>query len=66
MEFADLKNKNEKDLREILKEIQGKIRETRFKLNEKQTKNVRSLRELKKTVARILTIFNQRKQASNK
>lgn len=62
MDFQDLKIKNEKDLHELLGETREQIRELRFKVSEKQAKNVRTLRELKKTVAKILTLLKQRQQ----
>lgn len=57
MEFADLKNKSEKELREMLAEKRDELRELRFKTAEKQLKNVRAIRECKKSIARILTLL---------
>ncbi len=61
MDYSDIKLKNEKDLRELLNEIREQLRELRFKVGEKQVKNVRTIRELKKTVARVLTLLNQKR-----
>lgn len=60
MDFADLKIKSNKDLQDLLIETREQIRELYFKLSEKQVKNVRAIRELKKTVARILTVLKQK------
>lgn len=61
MEFADLKNKSEKELREMLAEKRDELRELRFKTAEKQLKNVRAIRECKKSVARISTLLTTKK-----
>lgn len=61
MDFADLKNKNSKELQELLAEKRELVRELRFKVSEKQLKDVRELREAKKLIARILTLINQKR-----
>jgi len=61
MDFADLKNKNLKELQEILAEKRETVRELRFKVSEKQLKDVRNLRETKKVIAQILTLINQKR-----
>lgn len=55
MEFKELKLKTEKELKQILNEFRDKLRDLRFKDANKQLKNVREIREIKKTIARILT-----------
>ncbi len=64
MEFKELKNKKEAELHRILAESRNKLRELRFKNANRQLKNVREIRDLKKTVARVLTLLNANK--SNK
>lgn len=58
MDKAEIKNKSKKDLQEMLCEAQDKLRELRFKTNETQLKNVRSIRKVRKEVAQILTLIN--------
>ncbi len=60
MEFKELKNKTEEELKKILSQYRESLREMRFKVAQRQLKNVREIREIKAVIARILTILNQR------
>ena len=62
MELADIKQKNTKDLQSLLAEKREELRELKFKVSEKQLKDVRSIREIKKAIAQILTLINQNKE----
>lgn len=61
MELKELKNKTEKELKQVLNEFRDKLRDLRFKDGNKQLKNVREIREIKKTIARILTLLSIKK-----
>ncbi len=61
MEFKELKNKTEKELKQILSESRDKLRDLRFKDANKQLKNVREIRVIKKSIARILTLLKVKK-----
>lgn len=63
MELKELKSKTEKELRQFLGEARDKLRSLRFKDANKQLKNVREIRVVKKTIARILTLINVNKLA---
>lgn len=58
MDILEIKNKSKKDLQDLLAEKQDKLREFRFQSNEAQLKNVRSIREIKRNIAQILTLIN--------
>jgi len=62
MDIRDLKPKSDKELHQMLAEKRNEIRELRFKISEKQLKDVRGIHKVKETVAQILTILNQRKK----
>ena len=63
MNMKDIKDLDEKAIRAKTAELRSKLRELRFGLVNRQVKNVRELREVKKDIARLLTA-GQRKQAS--
>lgn len=61
MELKELKKKSEDELHSLLAESREKIRGLRFKDANKQLKNVREIREAKRTAARILTLLNSKR-----
>jgi ribosomal protein L29 len=60
MDFKDIQNKSEKDLHDLLIEKRNDVRDFRFRASEGQLKNVRGIREAKKTIAHILTELKNR------
>lgn len=61
MEFKELKKKSESELHKILAEFRDKLRDLRFKDANKQLKNVREIRKVRETIARVLTLLNSKK-----
>lgn len=60
MKFKELKENTVDKLHKLLKGEREKVRATRFSINSRQEKNVRKLRDSKKTISQILTILNSR------
>ncbi|MCX7820930.1 MAG: 50S ribosomal protein L29 [Brevinematales bacterium] len=60
-EKKELRSLSDKDLLNMLNEIEGKIREIRFKSKVERPSNPMELRNLRKKVAVIKTILNERK-----
>jgi large subunit ribosomal protein L29 len=60
MKIKELREKNENELQNLLKESRDKLRQLRFDLVSKQQKNVKEISQLKKDIARILTLFRQK------
>lgn len=58
----DLRLKPDEELNQLLSESQKKLRELRFNLASGKVKNVRTIRVLRKDIARILTILNEKSQ----
>ena len=56
MKVAELKQKSKKELFELLEGQKETLRQLRFSLAAGKVKNVRAIRQLKKTIAQILTL----------
>ena len=61
-----MKQKTEKELKQSLNIFRDKLRDLRFKDANKQLKNVREIRVIKKELAQILTLLNVKKREANK
>ena len=61
MEFKELNEKKPAELQKLLEANREKLRGLRFKDSNKQLKNIREIRALKKLLAQILTILNKQK-----
>jgi large subunit ribosomal protein L29 len=64
MKAKELRQKTEKELRDLLNESRDKLGQLRFDLASKKLKNIREIRELRKDIARILTILSQKNHES--
>ena len=65
MDYKELKNKSENELHRILAETREKLRDLRFKDASKQLKNVREIRVVRETIARILMLLNESNKKNN-
>ena len=61
MELKDLKTQGGEQLKKLLKLKQQGLLELKLKIHGKEVKNIRSIREAKKTIARIQTLLNMEK-----
>lgn len=59
MKIQEIKKLETLKLQEKLAELRNKSRELRFSIANNQLKDVRVLREVKKDIAKILTVLNQ-------
>jgi large subunit ribosomal protein L29 len=59
MDFKEIKTKTEAELHRLLADHRDKLREARFKDASRQLKDVREIREIKKTIARVLTTLKK-------
>ena len=57
MDYKELKNLSEKEWQKILGETREKLRDLKFKVASNQVKNIRELRQAKKTIARVLFLL---------
>lgn len=61
MKMSEIRKKTEEELQKILAELQENVRDTRFKIASKEIKNHQLLHLLRKDIARILTVLNEKK-----
>jgi len=61
MKAKELRQKSDNELEKILQEKRKKLYQLRSDLVAGKVKNVREIRMVKKDIARILTILNERK-----
>lgn len=57
MKISELRQNNKKELQNQLKEKRERLRVLRFDLVSGKVKNVKEIREIKKDIARILTLL---------
>ncbi len=60
MKLKELKQKTDKELQDLLWENREKLGKLKFDLSSKKIKNVKHFRELRKEIARIITLLKQR------
>ena len=60
MRTQELHQKTKEDLSRILREKREKLCQLNFDLSSGKVKNVREIRMIKKDIARVLTILNQK------
>ena len=60
-EFKNLRQKNEKELIDMVKNLKKEMTKLRLELSMKKIKNVSIIRGKRKDIARILTILKERK-----
>jgi large subunit ribosomal protein L29 len=58
IEYKELKKKNPTDLQKLLAEYRDKLRDLRFKDANKQLKNVREIRVVRRLISRISFLLN--------
>ena len=61
MKIAEIRKKSGLELEKLLGELRRKLRALRFDLVSGKVKNIREIRKIKKSIARILTILKERK-----
>jgi ribosomal protein L29 len=64
MEIKELKQKTDKEILTLEREMREKLLVLRFEDSAEAVKNVREIREIKKTIARALTEIKSRALAS--
>lgn len=65
MKFQELKTKEDKELAAMLEKAKEDLQTMNFKISSRQIKNVRGVREIKRLIANILTLKNERRNKNN-
>lgn len=66
MTIKELREKTDVELNRMLAETRNKVRELRFRLAARQLSDVREVREMKRLIARVLTVKSARAAESKK
>ena len=56
MKIAQLREKSKEELRQMIEDHKGSLRQLRFSLAAGKVKNVKEIRSVRKTIAQILTL----------
>ena len=62
MKIRELRLKSKKELLENLSNLREKLRELRFNLAGGKVKNIKEIRQTKRTIARIITLIKEGKE----
>lgn len=60
MRIAELRQKSKSELQKLLQDSRERLRQLRFDLAAGKVKNVREIRQIKKDIARILTLLREK------
>ena len=60
MDIKELKVKSKEELNKLLSDNRDKLRDLKFKVANRQLKDVRGIRKLKREIARMLTVLNNK------
>lgn len=61
MKYSELRQKSELELKKLLEDNREKLRLLRFNLASSKIKNIREIRTLKRSIAKIFTILKIKK-----
>ncbi len=60
MKISEIKNKETKELEKMTYDLKKKLSDIRFKFSGSKLKNVKEISNMKKDIARILTIIEEK------
>lgn len=66
MKIRELRQKSEKELQETLISSRDKLRELRFNLAGGKVKNIKEVHQIKKDIARTLSLLNEKRKKQSK
>ena len=63
MKIQEIRKKSDLELGKMLAELRESLRSLRFKIASREVKNNQQMRQTKKDIARILTVFKEQTRA---
>ncbi|MBD3282206.1 MAG: 50S ribosomal protein L29 [Candidatus Portnoybacteria bacterium] len=63
MKTKELRQKSQKELHKILRELREKLRDLRFNLASGKVKDIKAVHQTKKDIARILTLLKEKNES---
>jgi large subunit ribosomal protein L29 len=66
MRIKEIRNKSIKELTALLAEKREALRAMRFKVSQRQLKKVHEVKQVKKDIARLLTLINQQRVSAER
>lgn len=57
MKISELKQRPEEELKKLLQDSRERMRQLKFNLSSGKVKNIKEIRQIKKDIARILTLL---------
>lgn len=60
MTIDEIRQLSETELKRLIQESRDKLRDLRFKLARREVKNVKEAKEIRKTIARIMTLLKSK------
>lgn len=60
MQAKEIRNRDQKELQELLLNSRKRLSDMKFDVSAKKLKNIKELSLLKKEIARILTVINEK------
>lgn len=64
MKIKELKIKSLEELKTLLKESRDQLQEKRFKVAQRQLKNVKEIQTIKKNISQILTLIKEKSKTA--
>lgn len=65
MKIEDIRKKTNKELQKLLAEQRDELREVRFKVASRQFKNYKKVNQIKRDIAKVLTVFKEKSSVNN-
>jgi large subunit ribosomal protein L29 len=57
MKISEIKNRSKEELEQLIKELRARIAQMNFDLADKKLKNTNQIKQVKKDIARVLTVL---------